>query len=310
MQMSRFDVAVVGEIYIDHIFTGFNAWPQPGEEAFAQHYLREIGGGAANTACALGRLGRSVNLVGIVGESDAAWFERRLLDFGVPAAGIHRGSGNTGVTASVSMADDRSFFTYVGENVRLAEMLSSDRVLGSMKTATHVHFALPLKRDLARTLLPALRAAGCTTSLDVGFHPSWLGSNANLETCREADYFLPNEREARLLSGGGAEEYLAFAQWNGVLQPVVKRGSRGAMMQVDGVAYNVASPLINVIDTTGAGDAFNAGFIDALLDRADAEECLRRGCICGGLSTRESGALSALPRREEINDIYEQTYAS
>jgi sugar/nucleoside kinase (ribokinase family) len=81
-------------------------------------------------------------------------------------------------------------------------------------------------------------------------------------------------------------------------------------MKADGVTYNVASPVVDVVDTTGAGDAFNAGFIDALLDRADPEECLRRGCICGGLSTRESGALTALPRREEIVHIYERTYAS
>lgn len=309
MQMNRYDVAVVGEIYIDHVFTGFNAWPQPGEEAFARHYHREIGGGAANTACALGRLGRSVNLVGIVGESDAAWFERRLQEFGVLSAGIQRVSGNTGVTASVSMIDDRSFFTYVGENARLTELLGSDGMLASLTAASHVHFALPLKRDLARALLPAIQAAGCTTSLDVGFHPSWLGANANLETCRETDYFLPNEREARLLSGA-AEEYLTFAERSGLRRPVVKLGSRGAAMHVDGVAYRVESPVVDVVDTTGAGDAFNAGFIDALLDKADPEECLRRGCICGGLSTRESGALSALPRREEITDIYEQTYAS
>lgn len=310
MQMNRYDVAVVGEIYIDHIFTGFNAWPQPGEEAFARHYHREIGGGAANTACALGRLGRSVNLIGIVGESDAAWFERRLQEFGVLSAGIQRGSGDTGVTASVSMTDDRSFFTYVGENARLTELLGSDDVLASLKTACHVHFALPLQRDLARGLLPALKAAGCTTSLDVGFHPSWLAANANLDTCRETDYFLPNEREARLLSDGAAEEYLTFAEKSGLRRPVVKLGSRGAAMHVDGVAYRVASPVVEVVDTTGAGDAFNAGFIDALLDKADPEECLRSGCICGGLSTRESGALSALPRRKEISDIYEQTYAS
>jgi len=308
--MNKYDVAVVGEIYIDHVFTGFNGWPQPGEEAFAQHYHREIGGGAANTACALGRLGRRVNLVGIVGESDAVWFEQRLLEFGVPAEGIQRGSGDTGVTASVSMIDDRAFFTYVGENAKLTEILALEGVIASLKTARHVHFALPLRRDLARKLLLALRAAGCTTSLDVGFHPSWLGAGANLETCRETDYFLPNEKEAHLLSGGGAEEYLTFAGKSGLRKPVVKLGSRGAVMHVDGVAYTVASPVVNVVDTTGAGDAFDAGFIDALLDQADPEECLRRGCICGGLSTRESGALNALPRREEISEIYEQTYAS
>lgn len=307
--MTQYDVAVVGEIYIDHIFTGFAAWPQPGEEAFARNYYREIGGGAANTACALGRLGRSVNLIGVIGASDAVWFEQRLGEFGVSMENIRRTSGNTGVTASVSMVDDRSFFTFVGENERLAGVLDSGDALETLRFARHVHFALPLSHGIAQMLLPALRAAGRTTSLDVGFQRNWLSDKSNLETCRGVDYFLPNEREALMLSGRTAEEYLAFAERNGFETPVIKLGPGGAAMQVDGVEYRVSSPIVNVVDTTGAGDAFDAGFIDALLDGAGPEECLRRGCICGGLSTRQSGALRALPRREEISDVYEQTYA-
>ncbi len=308
--MTQYDVAVVGEIYIDHIFTGFTAWPQPGEEAFARNYHREIGGGAANTACALGRLGRSVNLIGAIGASDSEWFEERLLEFGVASDGICRTNGSTGVTASVSLRNDRSFFTFVGENQKLMELLCSVAVINSLKQARHVHFALPLDHGLAKTLLPLLRSAGCTTSLDVGFQPEWLSSAATLNTCRATDYFLPNEREALLLSGGDTADYLAFARQQGLPAPLIKLGSRGAAMQVNGVLYEVASPLVDVVDTTGAGDAFDAGFIDALLDHADPIHCLRRACICGGLSTRLAGALQGLPLREEIGNIYEQTYTS
>jgi sugar/nucleoside kinase (ribokinase family) len=307
--MTKYDVAVVGEIYIDHIFTGFPAWPQPGEEAFARQYHREIGGGAANTACALGRLERTVDLIGIIGASDTDWFETRLMEFGVSSNGIHRAAGNTGVTASVSMVDDRSFFTYTGANEQLMDMLHSTAMLTSLTRARHVHFALPLDRELARNLLPALRDAGCTTSLDVGFQRTWLTSPTNLDTCRAIDYFLPNEREALLLCGGGAAEYLAFAQKNGLQAAVIKLGPYGAAMQVNHMTYKVSSPVVDVVDTTGAGDAFNAGFIDALLDEAAPEDCLRRACICGGLSTRVEGSLRALPRREEVINIYEQTYA-
>ena len=307
--MTQFDVAVVGEIYIDHIFTGFTVWPQPGEEAFADNYHREIGGGAANTACALGRLGRSVNLIGAIGAADGEWFEERLLEFGVASHGLLRTEGCTGVTASVSLLNDRSFFTYLGENSRLMDILRCDTIFESLKSARHVHFALPVDHGLAAVLLPALQAAGCTTSLDVGFQPAWLSSSATLDTCRTTDYFLPNEREALLFSGGGAANYLAFAEQNGLRMPLIKLGSRGAAMKVNGTVYEVTSPMVDVIDTTGAGDAFDAGFIDAVLDDADPVHCLRRACICGGLSTRLAGALQGLPCREEI-DIYEQTYAS
>ena len=157
--MKKRDVAVVGEIYIDHIFTGFATWPKPGEEVFTREYMREIGGGAANTACALGRLGRSVSLFGVIGATDAGWFESRLRDFGVSIDDLEKTQGNTGVTVSVSMLDDRSFFSYHGENERVMSMLWSETVLRSLEEARHVHFAMPLDRELAAHLLPALRNA-------------------------------------------------------------------------------------------------------------------------------------------------------
>jgi sugar/nucleoside kinase (ribokinase family) len=206
--------------------------------------------------------------------------------------------------------NDRSFFTYVGENGRLMDILRSETILDSLKTARHVHFALPLDHGLAAVILPALKIAGCSTSLDVGFQPAWLNATATLDTCRSTDYFLPNEREAFLLSGVGSANYLDFAEQNGLQTPLIKLGSRGAAMKVKGALYEVASPIVDVIDTTGAGDAFDAGFIDALLDKADPLHCLRRACICGGLSTRLAGALQGLPLREEIADVYEKTYTS
>ena len=306
----KHDVVVVGEIYIDHVFIGLSGWPQPGEEAFARQYYREIGGGAANTACALGRLGRAVHLIGAIGSADATWFERRLAEFGVASDGIHTTDGETGVTACVSLTGDRSFFSYLGENSKLTDILRADSVLSSLSFARHVHFAMPLDHGMAGELLPLLRSAGCTTSLDVGFQSGWLTSSSAPSTFRAVDYFLPNEREVRLIAGGDASVYLAFARANRLPRAVIKLGPRGAVMQVGDRVYEIASPAVDAIDTTGAGDAFDAGFIDALLDDADPEDCLRRACICGALSTRKAGALAALPRREELRETYELTYTS
>lgn len=308
--MIKPDVVVVGEIYIDHIFSGFAAWPGPGEEVFTPYYTHEIGGGAANTACALARLGRPVRLVGVIGAVDAPWVEGRLAQFGVSGEGLTRLPGKTGVTVSVSTRDDRSFFTYVGENAKLTDQLYREPVLASLTQARHVHFALPLDREIAAHLLPVLREAGCTTSLDVGHQTEWLRDPVNLETCRAIDYLLPNEREASLLCGADASQYLAFARRIGLPRGVVKLGARGAAMVSNGTRYDVPPPHLEAVDTTGAGDAFDAGFIDALLDGASPTDCLRRGCICGGLSTRVAGALCGLPHRQEVEALYEQTYVS
>lgn len=308
--MKKHDVAVVGEIFVDHVFTGFERWPQPGEEVYAPQYRREVGGGAAITACALAKLGRSVNSVGIIGNEDANWIVDRLRAFGVSDDGIAQNDGSTGVTVSVSIGEERSFFTHAGVNRTLQSMLGSEEILPILCQARHVHFALPLERELALRLLPALRRDGCTTSLDVGFHPEWLRSPASLETCRSVDYFFPNEREAAVIAGGDGSDYLTFAQESRLLRPVVKLGKAGASMIANGVRYASPPPSISVIDTTGAGDVFDAGFIDAHLDALAPEVCLRRACTCGALSTRAAGALAALPDRIELERVSGQDHGT
>ncbi len=306
--MKRYDVAVVGEIYVDHIFTGFTAWPQPGEEVFTDQYVGEIGGGAAITACALGRLRRSVSMIGVIGKNEMQWLTQRLSDNDVECSRLHTSDAGTGVTVSVSTSVDRLFFTYTGANKSLEKHLAGDGVLQHLSEARHVHLAFPIAAGLASSLLDELQAAGCTTSLDVGHQMRWLLDPANLATCSRVDYLLPNEREAKFIHDGNALDYLDFTALHHWPSGVVKLGAQGAVMREEDGALKVAAPKVDVVDTTGAGDAFNAGFIDALLDKGSGEECLRRGCLCGGLSTRTAGALNGLPMRDELNQYYEEFY--
>lgn len=305
------DVAVVGEIFADHIFTGFPHWPRPGEEVIARNYVRELGGGSVNTACGLSRLGRRVRLVGLIGDADFDWFEGRLAAFGVGMDGIRLEQEGTGITVSVSMRDDRTFFTYPGANRGLPDLLAVPSVIADLAAARHVHFAMPLSRELASSMLPLLRAAGCTLSLDVGHSPDWLRDPANVPTCREVDLFLPNATEAEMLCGqAGAEAYTAWALDNGLPRAVLKRGEQGAVAVAGGVSHHVAPPVIEVVDTTGAGDAFNAGLIDAWLDDEALGPALERACICGALCSTAAGALAALPHSPQLRTLREQTYRS
>jgi sugar/nucleoside kinase (ribokinase family) len=95
-----YDVTVIGEIYLDHVFSGFQDWPGPGEEIFTDEYAWELGGGAVTTACALSRLGRSVQLIGVVGEDQFPMIEARLAAFDVSTKHITRASERSGVTVS------------------------------------------------------------------------------------------------------------------------------------------------------------------------------------------------------------------
>jgi sugar/nucleoside kinase (ribokinase family) len=304
----RWDVLAAGEIYIDHIFTGFASWPDPGGEVFAPSYKRELGGGAAITACGLGRLGRKVAALGIVGVEESEWIASVLDAHRVDDSTLRPSAGHTGTTVSISTVEDRSFFSYAGPNSMLPAWLREEAVLAQLTQARHVHFALALPRDLALRLLPALRDAGTSVSLDPGWQPVWYDDAENRATCREVDFFLPNEKEAAhlagLASGGETPQELAAALLRaGFANTVVKLGSKGAIATCGGSICRVAAAEVQVVDTTGAGDAFDAGLLDALLDNTSTEAMLRRGCLLGSLSVRGAGALSGLPLREEIEEM-------
>jgi hypothetical protein len=111
------EVVVAGELYADLIMGGFDFWPQPGQEAFAKEFRREIGGGAAITACGLATLGTATTLFGIVGSDSQAWIAERLAARGVDTALLRTNANEpTAFTVAVSTPHDRAFFTYLGAN--------------------------------------------------------------------------------------------------------------------------------------------------------------------------------------------------
>jgi sugar/nucleoside kinase (ribokinase family) len=304
----RWDAVTVGQIYVDHVFSGLAHWPLPGEEVFTRNYLRELGGGAAITACGLGRLGRKTSVFGLAGQVERPWMKRRFREFGVMSRGLKQVEGSSGVTLSVSVTSERSFYSFAGANDRLGEYLASPHIIEHLQCASHVHFAVPLERAIARLILPELKVAGCTVSLDVGWQPEWYLDAENLQTCREIDYFLPNRKEAEYLTGRKhPEEVLLGLEELGFSHVVVKLGADGAAMHNGGGMLHVGSPEVQVVDTTGAGDAFDAGLIDALLDGAGPLQALRRAAICGALSTRSAGALNSLASRAELEKFYGQS---
>jgi sugar/nucleoside kinase (ribokinase family) len=305
-----YDVTVIGEIYLDHVFSGFADWPGPGEEIFTDQYAWELGGGAVTTACALARLGRSVQLIGVVGEDQFPMIEARLETFGVSAANLTRTRERSGVTVSISTTKDRSFFTYRGANRQLSGLLrSNDSLLDIAALAKHVHLAMPLAAEDGDTILPVLKRRDATISIDVGHHVKWLEDARSLEIVRAIDYAMPNEKEAVIMAGT-PQRYLDLCRSLGVRHALVKLGSAGAIMLSGGVEYKAAPPDVDTVDTTGAGDAFDAGFIDAVLSGLSPKQCIEHGCVCGALSTRAAGALQALPTRAEAETVCEANYVA
>ena len=167
---------------------------------------------------------------------------------------------------------------------------------------------MPVTREVVLNLFPQLRAAGCTLSLDVGHQVEWLRDPRNWLTCGEVDFFLPNEKEGQIMAGSDQpEQVLAALAAKGIRGAVLKLGPAGAVAREHGRVHRAAALALEPIDSTGAGDAFDAGLIDALLDGAKLQQMLERACLCGSLSTRRAGALAALPGREELKEHHERS---
>ena len=278
-------IVVAGEIYIDQVMSGFGAWPQPGEEAFASALTREVGGGAPHTAAGLARLGHDVTLVGPIGHDP--WLKSRLAQLGVRTdALIESATEPTGTTVAVSMPQDRTFFTYRGANADVGAALRS------VPEADHLHIAAACDSDLLRWLCTQAK----TVSVDAGWHPDWLRDSSIQRALREVSWFLPNEIESAAMTGESDPEAMIRRFDELRIRVAVKLGASGSAA----CGVHVPSIKVETVDTTGAGDCFDAGFLDAWLRGEPIETCLKNGNICGALSTRKMGGMNGFPTREEL----------
>lgn len=295
----------IGPVFTDVVMSGFAAWPQPGEEAHAQQLRREIGGGAAITACGLAKLGARVAVLAMVGQSDGHWLIERLKERGIETNPIRfHLIEPTGLTVAVSTSEDRAFFTYAGANQFLRELLTESQVHSELARARHVHFAFPINPDLLSELTEKSHTADGTVSVDVGWQQSWLEDERSLRALRYVDIFFPNEREAGLMTGQSEPEaILQSLAAMGLPRVALKLGARGSMLLDQDEIIECPPHRVTPIDTTGAGDCFDAGFIYGFLRGESPEQCLQIANICGALSTEGLGGISAFPSLQQLQMI-------
>jgi sugar/nucleoside kinase (ribokinase family) len=303
------DFLVAGDLFVDLVMSGFPSWPpNPGDEIFAERFGREIGGGAAITACGLARLGAQAGVLGVVGKTDGQWLVEKLQRSGVDTSAIRQSTSEpTAITVSVSTAMDRTFLTYMGANRELPVWLRQWSSGGAFVKARHVHLACAPAPAEAAKLFRELKARGSTLSVDTGWHPEWLTDTRCKEALRDVDIFLPNEREASLMTGESEPARIldAFHKM-GIATVALKLGARGAAL-LNAAKTTFCAPLkVAAVDSTGAGDCFDAGFLFAWFRGYDPQTCLRAGTICGALSTRSLGGLDGFPNMTEFTAQLEQ----
>ncbi len=212
-------------------------------------------------------------------------------------------ANRTAVSVALSTRHDRAFATFDGVNEKL-EARVLEQFGRRLPRATHVHIALgPREMSAWAQLLARLRARGITTSWDFGWHEDLATRRGFKALVGALDWVFVNEREARLYTGTSTLAQAATRWRTMARHTVVKRGARGAIALVDGAVLRVPAPKVKVVDTTGAGDAFNGAFLTALVHGRDVSDCLRFGARIGSLSTRAAGGIDGLPRGGDMDEV-------
>ncbi|MBN1562983.1 MAG: carbohydrate kinase family protein [Anaerolineae bacterium] len=304
--MSR--ILVAGELNVDLVMSGLPALPVLGQELIGTGFNIVMGSSSAITAARLAALGAHVDFVGQIGSDDLGHFMlRELQTFGVGTQLIETiPNTNTDVTISLTYEHDRALMTFPGLMTTFAGQSITPDLLANY---THVHVGSFFLQTGLQAQLPALFSRahdlGLTTSLDTGWdpHQHWMQNPHLGPTLAETDYFFPNEKEALALSDGTT----ALAdRVGGTL--IVKRGGDGASAipanskheQID-----IAALPVEVVDTTGAGDAFNAGFLYAtIINRAALPDALRFAVACGAQAVTQVGGATNAPTAEAISTHY------
>jgi sugar/nucleoside kinase (ribokinase family) len=285
-----------GEAFEDLIFSGLDRLPELGEEIKTDRFTSTIGGGAVITSVQAARLGMPTQLISALSDNAVA----RLKHERVTVTNLRKLKEPHAITAALSTRSDRAFVTYNGVNIHLEARLarqfatlsrqSSER--SSERSWTHIHLCFyPHDCTRWRAIVDKLGSRGITTSWDFGWNEPLTNDRGLIDLIDALDFVFVNEHEARLYTGSSTLED-AIPRWRERKAiTIVKVGEAGAVWVAPNREILVAAPTTKVVDTTGAGDAFNAGFLVAWMRGKPPEQCLKAGNKVGAESTRKAGGI-------------------
>lgn len=301
--MRNLDVVAVGELNPDLILDGLPGPPVLGREILASRSTFTLGSSTALCAANLAALGLKVGIVGKVGDDPFGDFviralgERRIDTSRV----IRDGAVRTGVTVSLAYPEDRAMVTYPGA---MAHLLAEEVDLDYLASARHLHLSsLFLQRAIqpgCAGLFRAVKERGLTISLDPGWDPEekWDAGIGGLFP--SLDVLFLNQAEVSAMTGEAEWREAAASLASRVPTLVVKRGRSGAVAFRQGTTWEHPGFAVEAVDPTGAGDAFDAGFLFGWLAGWPAPACLLWGNACGALTVGSPGGSGAFASSAEV----------
>ena len=309
--MAKYDLLVAGEINPDLILTDPNLEPKFGQvEVLVENATLTVGSSSVIFACGAARLGLKVAFLGVVGDDMFGRFMLEAMeDKGIDISSvIIDPDQGTGFTVILNKVKDRGMITYMGAINALAPDQVSNKLLSQTR---HLHIASYFLQTKLRPgvldVFSRAKVLGVTSSLDTNWDPEneWVGLDEILPV---TDVFLPNEAEGEALSGKHNPEEIVTVLSAKAGRVAMKLGADGAIAKQGGQMIRLPAPHVGIVDTVGAGDSFDAGFIYGFLHEWSLEESLKLGIACGSLSTLGPGGTSAQPTLKEAQAYMEKIY--
>ncbi len=305
----NYDILAVGNYTVDLIFTGLPGLPVMGKEVVSSGFDM-LPGEAYNSVVAMHRLGIKVGWAADFGNDS---FSRFALNH-ARAEGlderlfVHHNRSLRRISVSASFPEDRAFITYYDPDPGLPAAMKALATVSARAVYIPGFYSGGLFR--AGNALIRLKHMKLVMDGNFGNDEVTLGKSTVRQAVQDVDILLPNAREARQITG--EPDLKKALQILAAYCPlvVVKDGAQGAYACQGGEILHSPAIPVKPVDTTGAGDCFNAGFLKAWLDGKPLEECLRWGNIVGGLSTLARGATGRVIKQHDVEEWIEQARAT
>ncbi len=294
--MSKVVVAVVGSAMMD--LTAYAKYlPEPGQTLLGELFTTGFGGKGANQAVIAAHCGAQVHFIGklgrdLFGDSIASNFS----NVGIRSEYVERSDSPTGVAHIwVDGNGENRIIIIPGANHEI-ESAKAVAAINSIENLSVVVAQCEIKQEVTLAAFKAAKARGCVTILNPAPYQGL--SQELLELC---DWIIPNETEFRELHGELPTNDEILKSFRPGRNSVVTLGSAGAVLiNADGTINRVSAPVVNAVDTTGAGDAFVGTFAFGLASGMNSMKALTLGIKVASLSVTKKGAQSSYPTQAEI----------
>jgi len=307
------DVLCMGIAVADVFGKAINEVPPLGRLLTFDHIEHHIGGCAVNTGIDLARLGARVTLVACVGDDAAGDFiKKKLASEGLDICGIvtNKDVASSYTFIMIDSKGNRRYLHHIGANAKLSDKDISDELLGRTRLL-HIggSFLMPdMDGEPTARLIKRAKGLGVITVIDTAYNKNVDARKLIAPSLGLVDIFLPSVEEAQLISGKqDNEDILNYFDKYNISIFGIKLGSQGCIIKHNGQIYKLPCFKVNVVDTSGAGDSFMAGFIYGYLNGWDVRKSANFANAVAAHCVQAIGCSTGIPKAEQVLKFIETT---